>query len=158
MGFFKKITRPIRKIAKKIIPKEIRPALPYLAAFYGGPGMAGSSFMSGIGNATLRNAISKGLIAGATAGATDEDANILRTTALAAAPDAISGVLGKLGEGSGTIADFVNKTKVLKDGTETISLVDRAASIANPETAGGIAKLIGAQTAVDQTAKFAELN
>ena len=64
--------------------------------FYGGPAMAGSSFMSGIGNQALRSAISKGLIAGATAGATDEDANILRTAALAGAPDLISGGLGKL--------------------------------------------------------------
>ena len=85
MGFFKKVFRPIRKVAKKIIPKEIRPALPYLAAFYGGPAMAGSSFMSGIGNTALRNAISKGLISGATAAGTDENANILRTAALGAA-------------------------------------------------------------------------
>ena len=92
----KRVTRPIRKIAKKIIPKEIKPFLPYITAFYGGPAMAGSSFMSGIGNQALRSAISKGLIAGATAGATDEDANILRTAALAGAPDLISGGLGKL--------------------------------------------------------------
>ena len=59
--------------------------------------MAGSNtFLSGIGNATLRNAISKGLIAGATAGLTDDDANILRTATLAAAPDLISGGLGNI--------------------------------------------------------------
>ena len=32
MGFFKKITRPISRVLDKIIPNEIKPALPYLAA------------------------------------------------------------------------------------------------------------------------------
>ena len=49
---------------------------------------------------------------GLTAGATDEDANILRTAALAAAPDAISGGLGKLGEGSGTELHDFDKVKL----------------------------------------------
>ena len=38
MGFFRKITRPISRVLDKIIPNEIKPALPYLAAaapFYG---------------------------------------------------------------------------------------------------------------------------
>ena len=35
MGFLKKIFKPVRKITKKLIPKEIRPALPFLAAYYG---------------------------------------------------------------------------------------------------------------------------
>ncbi len=39
-------------------------------------------------------AAQKALIAGLTATATDEDANILRTAALAGAPDLISGGLG----------------------------------------------------------------
>ena len=153
MGFFKKITRPIRKIAKKIIPKEIRPALPYLAAFYGGPAMAGSNtFLSGIGNATLRNAISKGLIAGATAGATDEDANILRTATLAAAPDLLSGGLGSAGRALGNanpeskLAQFlVSKGTGLEATLNNPGLMDTA-------------KIVGAQTAVDASAKLAEIN
>jgi len=42
MGFLKSITRPISKVLDKIIPNEIKPALPYLAAFapfYMPPGM-----------------------------------------------------------------------------------------------------------------------
>jgi len=35
MGFFKKIFKPVRKVAKKIIPKEVRPFLPYIAAGFG---------------------------------------------------------------------------------------------------------------------------
>ena len=39
MGFFKKIFKPVSKVLDKVIPNEIKPALPYLAAFapYFGP-------------------------------------------------------------------------------------------------------------------------
>ena len=46
----KKITRPISKVLDKIIPNEIKPALPYLAAvapFMLPPGF-GSGFASGL--------------------------------------------------------------------------------------------------------------
>jgi hypothetical protein len=33
MGFLKKIFKPVAKVFDKIIPNEIKPALPYLAAF-----------------------------------------------------------------------------------------------------------------------------
>ena len=82
MGFFKKAFRPIAKIAKKIIPKEIRPFLPYIAAGMVGPAGLGSNFMSGITNQALRQA----LAAGVTSAATDEDGNPLRAAGLAAAP------------------------------------------------------------------------
>ena len=51
MGFLKKLTRPISKILDKIIPNEIKPALPYLSAFapYMAPGLFGAG-ASGIGN------------------------------------------------------------------------------------------------------------
>ena len=153
MGFFKKITRPIRKIAKKMIPKEVKPFLPYIAAFYGGPAMAGSNFMtSGIGNQFLRNAVSKGLIAGATAGATDEDANILRTAALAGAPDLLSGGLGSAGRALGNanpeskLAQFlVSKGTGLEATLNNPSIMDAA-------------KIVGTPTAVDSAAKLAEIN
>ena len=47
MGFFKKIFKPVRKIAKKIIPKELKPLLPYMAAFapFVAPGIMGTSVM-----------------------------------------------------------------------------------------------------------------
>ena len=44
MGLFKKVFRPVRKIAKKIIPKEVRPFLPYIAAGFGPAGLAGTKF------------------------------------------------------------------------------------------------------------------
>ena len=58
MGWLKKITRPISKVLDKIIPNEIKPALPYLSAF--APFMMGPT--SGImGSSMLR----RGLMSGA---------------------------------------------------------------------------------------------
>ena len=50
MGFLKEITKPISKVLDKIVPNEIKPALPFLAAatpFMFGPGF-GTGFGSGI--------------------------------------------------------------------------------------------------------------
>jgi len=48
MGFFKKIFKPVSKVLDKVIPNEIKPALPYLAAFapFLAPGIMGSSVAS----------------------------------------------------------------------------------------------------------------
>ena len=46
MGWLKKLTKPISKVLDKIIPNEIKPALPYLSAFAPfmlGPGAAAGS-------------------------------------------------------------------------------------------------------------------
>jgi len=57
MGFLKSITRPISKVLDKIIPNEIKPALPYMAAF--APFMMGPQ--SGImGSSMLRRALTSG--------------------------------------------------------------------------------------------------
>ena len=57
MGWLKKITRPISKVLDKIIPNEIKPALPYLSAF--APFMMGPQ--SGImGSSMLRRALMSG--------------------------------------------------------------------------------------------------
>ena len=44
MGFLKKIFKPVSKVLDKVIPNEIKPALPYLAAFapFWLPGIMGS--------------------------------------------------------------------------------------------------------------------
>ena len=55
MGFLKKIFKPVSKVLDKVIPNEIKPALPYLAAFAPmvlgpgimGTGMAQRALMSG---------------------------------------------------------------------------------------------------------------
>ena len=57
MGFLKKITRPISKVLDKIIPNEIKPALPFLAA--AAPFMAPG--IMGIGGNTM---LSRALVSG----------------------------------------------------------------------------------------------
>ena len=57
MGWLKKLTKPISKVLDKIIPNEIKPALPYLSAF--APFMPG---MQGIMGSTM---LKRGLMSGA---------------------------------------------------------------------------------------------
>ena len=47
MGFLKKITRPISKVLDKIVPNEIKPALPFLAAAapFMAPGIMGTGML-----------------------------------------------------------------------------------------------------------------
>ena len=163
MGFFKKVFRPIRKVAKKIIPKEIRPALPFLAsAAFGPAGMFANVGASGMfANAALRQA----LAAGITSAATDEDGNPLRAAGLAAAPALLSQGVGALAGSGGTntgegLAGFLNKTKTIRDGDkimQTKSLVERAQALAEPSGFMNTAKVVGGQAAIDQSAKFAEI-
>ncbi len=165
----RKITKPIRKVAKKVIPKEIKPFLPYAAAAFGAPYLSKSAFMSGVGNAALRNAISKGLISGATAAATDDDANILRSATLAAAPDLLQGGLGAAGSRlSGTINKVDEFAPTLSQ--DVGRLLTKAADskilnlAANPTQGTGLTQLMnvgkvaGAQASIDQAAKLAEIN
>ncbi len=62
MGLFKKIFKPVSKVLDKIIPNEIKPALPYLAAF--APMFGPTSAMMGQG-IMKRALISGGLNIGA---------------------------------------------------------------------------------------------
>ena len=82
MGFFSGIRRRI----KKLIPKEVRPFVPYLAAAI--PGLQGMGMLSGIGSMAAR----KALIAGGTKFLTDDEADLKDvgiTAALAGAPSAL---------------------------------------------------------------------
>ena len=83
MGLFKRVFRPIRKVAKKIIPKEVRPFLPYIAASFG-PATAGLT-----GTAFAKAATQRALLAAATSAATDEQGDPLRAGILAVTPDLI---------------------------------------------------------------------
>ena len=65
MGLLKKITRPISKVLDKLIPNEIKPALPYLAAFAPymmGPGAGGIFKGIGINNPMLQRALMSGTL------------------------------------------------------------------------------------------------
>ena len=60
MGFFKKLFRPVSKVLDKVIPNELKPALPYLAAFAPyllGPGIMGSSMAARALSNTALNAV-----------------------------------------------------------------------------------------------------
>ena len=46
MGFFKKIFKPVSRVLDKIIPNEIKPALPFAAAF--APFLLGPGAASGL--------------------------------------------------------------------------------------------------------------
>jgi hypothetical protein len=143
----KKVTKPFQKLSKKIIPKEIRPALPYIAAAFGPAGLAGTQF------ATLNPAFQKALIAGATAAATDDDANILRTAVLAGAPDALSQGLGSAGRALGNANPESKLAQFLVSKGTGLE-----ATLNNPGLNMDTAKILGTQTAIDSAAKFAELN
>ena len=65
MGFFKKIFRPVSKILDKVVPNEIKPFLPYAAAFAPmlAPGMFGAG-ASGLGGLFSSNPIIQRAIMG----------------------------------------------------------------------------------------------
>ena len=146
MGFFSGIRRRI----KKIIPKEIRPAIPFIAAAFPGAGM-------GLGALGAKSAMGSFLRAAATKGLTDDEADvkdILRTGAIAAAPQAISGGLGSVAQkyGPTQAVDFADKlTMTEKIGSGAQRAKDYIEGL-------GTLKTVGAQSAVDFGIKQAELN
>jgi hypothetical protein len=82
MGFLKKITRPIRKIVKKIVPKEIQPFLPIAASFLPvAPGLGG--LFGGIKNPLLQAALKRGTQSALVQSVTDEGDIDPFTTAMA---------------------------------------------------------------------------
>ena len=68
----KRFIKKVRRTIKKIIPKEIRPALPFIAAAMG-PGAFG---LAGTKFAALNPAFQKALIASGTKLATDDEADL----------------------------------------------------------------------------------
>ena len=142
MGFFSGIRRRI----KKIIPKEIRPAIPFLAAAV--PGMAA---LGPIASPFTKAALAKI--------ATDDEADLkdaLRTGVIAAAPAALSKGVTSLAGGDNALATFLNKSRAVEGGTSTIARGIEGAL--NPESFMGKAKLIGGQATTDFGIKQAELN
>ncbi len=82
MGFFSGVRRRI----KKLIPKEVRPFIPYIAAGFSGP------IGAKLGMSALAPMYQKALIAGGTRFLTDDEADLKDvgiTSALAAAPSAL---------------------------------------------------------------------
>ena len=89
MGLFKKIFKPVSKVLDKVIPNEIKPALPYLAAF--APVFGPASMQGFIGDTMLRRAlISGGLNIGAQLA---QEGNEGEINALSAGLGALSGAM-----------------------------------------------------------------
>ena len=133
MGFFSGLRRKI----KKIIPKEIRPFVPYLAAGFI-PGGAG--IMKGISGKFLTAAGTKIL--------TDDEADLkdaLITGTLAAGPTAINQKLGSLNE-AGKLPEFMTKVGKGKDAQSLYTGITESLA---PDSFMGKTKLIGSQAGVD---------
>ena len=147
MGLFKKVFRPVRKIAKKIIPKEVKPFLPYIAAGFG-PSTVGLT-----GTAFAKAAAQKALIAAATSAATDEQGDPLRAGLLAITPDVAS-------QGLGAVSQKFGPTAIIDD-ADKLTLAQRVGEGARRGKefikANEGLKTVLAQTGIDQAAKFAEI-
>ena len=153
MGLLKKIRRRI----KKIIPKEIRPALPFIAAAIPAAGL-------GLGALGAQSATGSFLRAGLYKGLSDDEADvgdILRTASIAAAPQAISKGLGSLGKtldpNQALTSDLVRDTGKSLSQEIGQGLTSLSTKITTPEISKGMslgdvgtqAKLLGTQTGID---------
>ena len=140
MGFFSGIRRRI----KKLIPKEVRPAIPFILAAT--PLAAASGPLAGIQSAALRKAI----VAGAAKGLSDDEAgvkDILRTSALAATPDLAVGGLERVAGPTGPYPDtFMGAIRA------------GAGKAAEGIKGASALKTVGAQSATDFGIEQAELN
>ena len=142
MGFFSGIRRRI----KKLIPKEIRPAIPFIAA----------AMIPGAGIAGLGPIQSKFLTAAAARGLSDDEANLkdaLRAGALAAAPAALDRGIAGLDSSKG-LGKFLTTAGKGKDAT---SIAEKVSRFANPSGMDAL-KVVGTQAATDFGIKQAELN
>ena len=166
------VVKKAKKLVRKAIPKEIKPALPYIAAYYGGPLLAGKS-------AFLTPAVSKALIAGTTSAIADERGNPLRAAALAATPDLLQSGLGNIGSKltpqttqalkaslpvrSGSLAvggaNAVPLSQQLGSLATAASESDLMTSLVSPkgQTLGAQAKALAIPTAIEGGAQLAQI-
>ena len=133
MGSVKKALKPITRVVDDIIPNEIKPALPYIAATFGAPFLApafGSLGGAGIGGLALR----KGL-AGALANVGTQVALGKNVNPVSAGISGLFAGAGPLLEGKGTFAESVGSLiSPGKIGGMTLGEAAIAASV--PVTAG----------------------
>jgi len=145
MGFFSGVRRRI----KKLIPKEVRPFIPYIAAAIPGAGI-------GLGALGAKGAMGSFLRAGLAKGLTDDEADlkdILRTGAIAAAPAALDRGIAGLDSSKG-LGKFL---KTAGKGKDAVSIAEKVSRFADPSGMDAL-KVVGAQAATDFGIKQAELN
>ena len=130
MGSVKKALKPITRVVDNIIPNEIKPALPYIAATFGAPYLAGSGLLSGIGNVALRKGIAGALANVGTQAALGRNINPVSAgiSGLFAGAGPVLAGKGKFAESVGSL---ISPDKI---GGMTIGQAATAASV--PVTAG----------------------
>ena len=130
MGSVKKALKPITRVVDNIIPNEIKPALPYIAATFGAPYLAGSGFLGGITNVALRKGV-----AGALANVGTQVALGKNVNPVSAGISGLFAGAGPLLEGKGEFAESVGSLiSPGKIGGMTLGEAATAASV--PVTAG----------------------
>jgi hypothetical protein len=138
MGFFSGIRRRI----KKLIPKEVRPFVPYAAALI--PGLQGIGGLSAAKSRFLTSALTRGLI--------DDEADLKDVATagiMSAAPVALEGYVQGLPQGSKTL-EFLQKGK---EGERMTDIISR---YANPSGVKDVATVVGGQAAIDSGIQAAE--
>ena len=141
MGFFSGIRRRI----KKLIPKEVRPFVPYAAALI--PGLQGIGGLSAAKSKFLTSAITKGLI--------DDEADfkdVATAGILAAAPTALDSYVGGLDKTQG-LGKFLSTPGKGKD---AVSMAETISRYAEPTGFKDVATVVGGAAAVDAGMQAAE--
>ena len=144
MGSVRKALKPITRVVDNIIPNEIKPALPYIAATFGAPYLAGSGFLGGITNAALRKGVAGALanvgtqsllgqrinpVSAAVSGLTIGGGEFIKPPKFTGPPTGIQSVLQ-------TTVDFLSPDKIGSPSLATFSKIGTAATV--PVTAGTI--------------------
>jgi hypothetical protein len=133
MGSIKKALRPITRVVDNIIPNEIKPALPYLAASAGSSLFAGKGILSALGQGALSRGVSASLINAATNAALGNKFN----PASVAASGLMAGGGFKLGESFPDSELAQSTAKFLSPGAAGDMTLTQAATAATaPLTAG----------------------
>jgi len=122
MGFLKKITRPISRVLDKIVPNELKPALPFLAA--AAPFMAPGLMSIGGGTMFSRALMSGGLNLGAQLAQEGSDGDFSGlSTLMAAATGALStpGSAGgrTIGDTGKSYSQYMGGDKLASAGTQS---------------------------------------
>lgn len=151
------------KKIKKLIPKEIAPAVPFIAAYFGGPALGKALFSPAAGVlSSAQLATAKGLTAALASKATGGDTkSALRSGFLAAAPDVISGGLGKFEQAYGFKPADVKALSSASELTKATPMQELASIASKGKQAiegAGFLKTVGAQTVAEAGARAVDLN
>jgi len=138
-----------KKLIRKAIPKEIRPALPFAAAYFGPKFLTGDALKFATANPNITRAL---IASGTSAAQGDDTESVLRSGVLAAAPGAISKGLGsvgtKFGVPSGVDVESMTFAQKIGEGARSAQAAIEGASPL---------QTIGAQSAIQGGAQLAQI-